>query len=89
MQQICSVNGLRAAFMFRSSFIPALAQSCDWQEKFYIHKAPINSALFSCTTTPLWPHPHPSVTRLTSTYTRCLPLPPHCPKRTLCWPMET
>lgn len=48
MQKICSFNELRTTFMFRAFFIPAPAHSCDWQDKFYIHKAPINSALFSC-----------------------------------------
>lgn len=55
MQKICSVNELRATFMFRPSFIPAPAHHCYWQEKFYVHKAPINSALFSTTTLPTPP----------------------------------
>lgn len=52
MQQICLVNGLGATFMFRLYFQPASTHSCYWQDQFYIHKAPINSALFSCTTGP-------------------------------------
>lgn len=44
--RICSVNGFRASLIFRPFFVPALASSCDWQERFYIHKAPINSTIF-------------------------------------------
>lgn len=46
------LNGWRATFMFRPSFRAAAAPSCDRQDQFYLHKAPINSAPFSSVAPP-------------------------------------
>lgn len=63
--------------MFKPSFTPVPTHSRDWQDPFYIHRALINSAPFSCLadTPPVWANHIPGVSPcpISSKTTKCSP----------------